>query len=150
MKPRHVTGLVLILSAALAALPGGAADTNSLRVVVKPSKTEVRVMEKFRVELRVENPAGTNQTVRVMSCSWDEEWKSSNTNISWLGWPCPANARIPIEIPPGGAYTNQLDMFIPGPVPRKTLAFQMGFTSIGSETTFWSDEVKLNILPPAK
>ena len=72
-------------------LAGDAADTNSLRVVVIPSKTEVHVKETFKVALRVENLTTTNQTVRVWSCSWDQEWKTSNTNISWLGWDCNGN-----------------------------------------------------------
>jgi hypothetical protein len=127
-----------------------AADTNSLRVVVILSKTEVRVKEKFKVALRVENPTTTNQTVRVMSCSWDEEWKSSNTNISWLGWNCLKNNIHSVEIPPGGAYTNELEMLISEPISKKTLSFRMGFTPIDSKQTFWSDDVQLNIIQPDK
>jgi hypothetical protein len=138
------------LSGALATCSTSAADSNSLRVVVKPSKTEVRIKEIFKVALRVENSTTTNQTVRVMSCIWDDEWKTSNTNISWLGWVCTRNLAIPIEIPPGGAYTNQLAMLIPQPISDKALSFRMSLTPIGSQTTFWSNDVKLKILPPDK
>ena len=127
-------------------------DTNKtpprLRVVIVPSKNEVRVKEQFKVGLRVENPTATNQIVRVWGCSWDEEWKSSNTNISWVGWDCGKNNTYDLTIPPGGAYTNELEMLIPQPISDHSPTFQMGFTPIGSETTFWSDGVKLNILPP--
>ena len=151
MKSKLLLGLALVLGGGwLTALPTNAADTNSLRVVVILSKTEVRIKETFKVALRVENPTTTNQTVRVMSCSWDEEWKTSNTNISWIGWACTRNVARNVEIPPGGAYTNQLDMLIPEPISKKTLSFRMGFTSIGSTNTLWSDEVKLHILPPEK
>jgi hypothetical protein len=122
------------------------ADTNSLRVVVIPSKTEVRIKEKFNVALRVENPTTTSQTVRVESCTWHGEWKTSNTNISWIPEICTVNfGAINVEIPPGGAYTNELEMFIPEPISEKTLSFRMGFTPIDSKKTFWSDEVKLNV-----
>jgi hypothetical protein len=151
MKPKLLLGLALVLSGGwLTALPTNAADTNLLRVVVIPSKTEVRVKETFKVALRVENPTTTNQTVRVWSCSWDEEWKSSNTNISWLGWICTRNVARNVEIPPGGAYTNELEMLIPEPIPENSLSFRMGFTPIDSEKTLWSDGVKLNILPSGK
>jgi hypothetical protein len=50
-----------------------------------------------------------------------------------------------VAIPPGGAYTNELDMLIPEPISEKTLSFRMGFTAIDSQQTFWSDEVKLNV-----
>jgi hypothetical protein len=150
MKPKLLLGLALVLSGGLAAFSSSATETNSLRVVVIPSKTEVRIKETFKVALRVENPTTTNQTVRVMSCSWDEEWKSSNTNISWLGWDCTKNNIRSIEIPPGGAYTNELEMLIPKPIPEKMITFRMGFTPIGGQQTFWSDEVKLSIHLPEK
>jgi hypothetical protein len=126
------------------------ADTNSLRVVVIPSKTEVHLKEKFKVALRVENPTTTNQTVRMMNCSWNEEWKTSNTNISWLGWDCIKNNIRSVEIPSGGAYTNELEMLIPEPISEKTLSFRMGFTSIDSKQTFWSEDIQLNIIPSDK
>ena len=130
-------------------ITNSAADTNSLRVVVIPSKTEVRIKEKFKVALRLENTTTTNQTVRVWSCSWDEEWKTSNTNISWIGWDCTRNVVRNVEIPPGGAYTNEFEMLISQPISKNLLSFRMGFTPIDSEETFWSDEIKLNIIASA-
>lgn len=149
MKSKLILCLALVLSGGLATFSTRAADMNSIRVVVIPSKTEVRVTEKFKVALRVENPTTTNQTVRVMSCSWDEEWQTSNTNISWIGWDCTRNGAKNVEVPPGGAYTNELDMLIPEPISEKTLLYRMGFTPIESKQTFWSDGVKLTILPSA-
>jgi hypothetical protein len=150
MNSKVILCFALVLSGVLVTFSTRAADTNSLRVVVIPSKTEVRVKETFKVALRVENPTTTNQTVRVMSCSWDDEWKTSNTNISWIGWGCTRNFAVNVKIPPGGAYTNELEMLIPKPVFQKMLSFRMGFTSIDSEKTYWSDEVKIKILLPEK
>ncbi len=127
-----------------------AAGTNTLRVVVIPSKTEVRVKEPFKVALRVENPAATNQMVRIWSCSWDDEWKSSNPNILFGGWVCTKNVVYDLTIPPGGAYTNELELLVPQPISDQTLTFQMGFTPIGSEKAYWSDKVKLNIISADK
>ena len=47
-----------------------------------------------------------------------------------------------VEIQPGGAYTNELEMLI----SEKTLSFRMGFTPIDSDRTFWSDDVQLNVI----
>ena len=145
MKPKLILGLALIWTGIFWSISTNAADTNTLRVVVIPSKTEVQVKETFKVALRVENPTATNQIVRVWSCSWDEEWKSSNTNIYFGGWVCTKNAAYDLTIPPGGAYTNELEMLIPEPISEKTLSFRMGFTPIDSQQTFWSGEVKLNV-----
>jgi hypothetical protein len=144
MNPKLTLSLALVLSSVFA----NAADTNSLRVVVIPSKTDVRIREPFRLVLRVENPTKTNQTVRVMNCSWDEEWQSSNTNIVLAGWECWRNFPVDVEIHPGGAYTNEAPMCIFNLIPDQELSFRMGFTSIGSTNTLWSNEVKLRILPP--
>jgi len=148
MKRKILLTLAFVLSSASAALSTSAGDTNALRVIVNPSKTGLHVKEVFRVALRVENQTATNQTVHVMSCSWYQEWKTSNTNISWIGWVCTKNFARNVEIPPGGAYTNQLEMVVPEPISPKTLSFRMGFTPIDSNETFWSDEVTLNILSP--
>jgi hypothetical protein len=90
----------------------------------------------------------TNQTVRVMNCSWQDEWKSSNPKIPWGGAVCSKNFAVDVEIPPGGAYTNEARILIYDLIPDKELSFHMGFTPIGSGKTYWSDEVKLKILPP--
>jgi len=144
MKPKLILGLALVLIGVFA----NAADTNSLRVVIIPSKTDVRVREPFGLALRVENPTRTNQTVRVMGCSWYEEWQSSNTNINLVGWPCWANGPVDVEIHTGGAYTNEASMLVYNLIPDKELSFRMGFTPMGSKETYWSNEVKLHILPP--
>jgi hypothetical protein len=119
-----------------------------LRIIVVPSKTEVRVREPFSLALRVENPTTTNQTVRVMNCSWQDEWTNSNPKISEMGWDCAKNFAVNVEIPPGGAYTNESQMLIYDLIPDKELSFRMGFTPIGSNKVFGSNEIKLRILPP--
>jgi hypothetical protein len=144
MKPKLILCLALVLSGGFV----NAADTNSLRVVIIPSKTEVRIKEPFSLALRVENPTQTNQTIRVMNCSWEDEWQSSNTNLPLGAWDCTKNFAVNVIIPPGGAYTNESSMLIYNLIPDKELSFRMGFTSIGSKETFWSNEVKLHILPP--
>src|SRR5688572_7653009 len=106
------------------------ANTNSLRVVVKPSRTEVHLNELFPVALRVENVSATNQHVRVMNCSWDQHWKTSTTNITWLDWNCAKNFAVTVQIAPGGAYTNELTMLVPAPSANGKLSFRMGFTPI--------------------
>ena len=150
LKSKLILCLVLIWTGIFWSISTNAADTNTLRVVVIPSKTEVQVKETFKVALRVENPTATNQMVRVWSCSWDEEWKTSNTNISWVSWACTINNDYDLTIPPGGAYTNELEMLIPQQISNQTLTFQMGFTPIGSEKAYWSDKVKLNIISADK
>lgn len=120
----------------------------ALRVVAIPSTNSVRLREPFKMAVRVENATGTNQTIGVMTCSWFDEWQVSNTNVTWVGWDCTKNNSHVLVIPPRGAYTNNGTMMIYNLIADKELSFRMGFTSIVSTQTFWSGEVKLQILPP--
>jgi hypothetical protein len=130
-------------------------DTNSLRVVVVPAQHFARLKEPFKVELRVENRTATSQTVQVMNCSWDEHWKSSNTNVIWEGWNCYKNFAVPVGIAPGRAYVKELKMVVmesPPADPKRPqfkdwISFRMGFTPIGSPKTIWSHEVALKVIP---
>ena len=149
MKTKFFLYLIFALSDVWAFFSTRATAANLFRVVVIPSQTDVRVKETFKVALRVENPTTNFETVRVMCCSWFEEWQISNQNISWLGWDCPKNFPLDVGIPPGGAYTNELAMIIPQPVAKDTLSFRMGFMSINSRKTIWSDDVKFYVLSPA-
>ncbi len=152
MKPKLILCLALVLSAGLfgCSTTAFAADTNSLRVIAIPSKISVRIREPFSLALRVENQTKTNQTVRVMNCAWEDEWQPSNLKIPWGFQQCEKNFAVTVQIPPGGAYTNEAPMCIYDLIPNKELSFRMGFTPIGSKETYWSNEVKLNILPPNK
>ncbi len=123
------------------------ANTNALRVIVKPSKTKVRVNEPFEVALRVENVSTTNQHVRVMNCSWDEHWKTSNNNITWHRWNCTRNFAVTIDLAPGGAYTNRMELLVPAPSANGKLSFRMGFTPIASTSTLWSDDIMIEVMP---
>ena len=147
MNPKLILCFTLIAFGTLATR-AGQDQSSSLRVVILPASLDVRIREPFTLALRVENPTRTNRTIRVMNCSWGEHWRSSNTNVSWGGWECTKNFAVDVTIPPGGAYTNQSPMYIYNLIPDRELPFRMGFTSIGSTNTLWSNEVKLHILPP--
>lgn len=149
MKFRFIFCFALLLSGILACISAEDSypkESPALRVVIIASKTEIRLREPFSLALRVENPTKTNQTVRVMNCSWDDEWLSSNPKIQLAGSVCTKNFAVNVVIPPGGAYTNESQILIYDPIPEKELSFKMGFTSIGSKDIFWSNEIKLHML----
>ncbi|MGA9778061.1 MAG: hypothetical protein ACLPRE_04850 [Limisphaerales bacterium] len=157
MNPKLPLCLALVLSGELAAFSSSAADMNSLRVVVIPSKSDVRAGEHLNLALRVENPTTTNQYVRVWSCSWPQNWQISNprTIRPDIVDICEFNPPITEKIPAGGSIRLDLEVIVSKPISliepgTRKLSFQMGFTPIDSKKTFWSDVVKINILPPDK
>ncbi|MEO5804809.1 MAG: hypothetical protein ABIR24_14895 [Verrucomicrobiota bacterium] len=116
-----------------------------LRVEVTASTNEVRLKESFKLVLRVENISKTDQTIRVMSCSWDQHWQSSNPAVSWVPWDCSNNFAMSVKLAPGNAYTNQMEMLVPQPTKEKKLSFRMGFTPLESTNTLWSNEVTIKV-----
>jgi hypothetical protein len=120
---------------------------NALRVVAIASTNEVRVAEPFKVALRVENRTKTNQTIRVMNCSWDEHWRSSHPAVSWIGRSCSKNFAVDVKLATDGAYTNQLEMFVTEGAVNPKVSFRMGFTPINETNTFWSDVVLMTVKP---
>jgi hypothetical protein len=149
MKPKFKVFLALISNCWLVVSINGADQKPSLalRVVVESSKTEVRVNEHFKVALRVVNPTKIKQTLRVMNCSWLDHWEMAGT-LSFVPWDCSKNFEIAVEIPPGGAYTNEVEMYLSEPIGQTRFSFRMGFTPIGSKKTFWSKDVEMRVIPP--
>jgi hypothetical protein len=154
MKPKLILYLALVLSGGLFGCSTSnqhRSDTNSLKVVVKLDKTQIHVREHFNLALRVENPTTTNQFVRVMSCSWWQQWRPSNPSIYFWQEPCTWNAPTSLKIPAGGTITFDLEVYVSEPISidpvTRKLSFQMGFTPIDSKKTFWSKEMTIQVIP---
>jgi hypothetical protein len=116
-----------------------------LTVRATTAKKTVRVEEPFDVRLRVVNASGTAQTFRVMNCSWDEHWKSSNPAVSWEGWACTKNYPVAVTLQPGEAYEKTLSMLLTKGAPGDEVSFKMGFRPIGSKRTYWSQKVTVRV-----
>jgi hypothetical protein len=154
MNPRTTHCLVLVLSGGLfncfsaPVYPVSTAPDSIFGIVVKPAKTQVLVRESFSVALRVENLTTTNQVVHTASQSWQVQWQTSNPDMSLMYPMATANIPITINIPPGGAYTNELSMCVVKPVTTNKLSFQMGFTpGVNVGKTYWSKEVTIDVFP---
>jgi hypothetical protein len=111
-------------------------------VTVKPKKNQVAVNQPFEVELRVVNASPSPQSFRVMNCSWDEHWRSSNARVTWVGWDCSKNSPVTVKLAPGEAYAKTLSMLVTAAGP---VSFKLGFTPLESKRTSWSNEVTLEL-----
>lgn len=137
------------------------------QVTAEPAKTKVRLHEVFKVALRVVNVTETPQLIRVMNCSWPDHWRASNPQVMNHGWDCSKNFPVDETIAPGAAYAKELEVVVCTPaecqvavasnqrtnpalknlVSAGPLSFKMGFTPIGSTQIYWSDEIKIEIVP---
>ena len=120
-----------------------------LTVTAKPEKTWVHLNEQFQVRLRVLNTSDTTQSFQVMNCSWDEHWRSSNKQVTWVGWPCSGNPVATETLKPGQAYEKTLATLVMAGAPKDKVSFKMGFTPIDSKRTYWSNEVTVQLVDAA-
>jgi hypothetical protein len=123
-------GLLLVIALASSAF------ADPLTVEVKPSTLSWHVDKPVEVGLRVVNTSKTKQTIRVMTCSWDEHWSSSDPAIRWSAWDCDKNGEHALELEPGKAYENKLPMTTTTPGKHR---FHMTFTPRGGAPTSSAD-----------
>ena len=118
---------------------------DGLCVTIWPRKTQVKLGERFDVLLRVVNASERPQIFEVWSCSWFQHWQCSNSCLAQERWACKGNAAKVIHLQPGEAHERTLKVYVRDPGASKIVAFRMGFTSLGSKRTFWSNEVVLGL-----
>ena len=75
---------------------GDEEEKPTLTVMVKPDRQKVRANATFELKLRVVNSSSSPQSIRVMNCSWDEHWKSSNAMVTWQSWDCTKNFEVTV------------------------------------------------------
>lgn len=115
-------------------------------VTIKTAATQVSRNKTFPVELRVVNTSATAQTIHTMSCSWDENWKSSNPHVLWQGWACKRNVALVFKLKPGKAYIKMLPMYVQAADPAThQVRFKMGFMPGRGKTTYWSNVISLRL-----
>jgi RNA polymerase sigma factor (sigma-70 family) len=129
---------------------GVGGNDNTLTVTIEPQKNRIRADEPFNVDVRVVNSSKSPQTIRVMSGSWRGHWKSSNESVAWERVVILKDVEQKVILEPGKAYEKTGAMFLVAGKPQQKVSFKVGFTPIGSNETFWSNEVTLQVEPEAK
>lgn len=105
-----------------------AAAADPLQIEVKPATLTWQVKQKVDVELVVTNPAKTAQSMKVMLCSWEDHWKSTDAVLTWERWGCDKNYPADVRLEPGKSRTWKLEMFATAP---GTHSLEMTFTPEG-------------------
>jgi hypothetical protein len=104
------------------------AAADPLRIDVKPATTTWKTNQHIPVELVVSNPAKTAQSMKVMLCSWEDHWKSSDAALTWEPWGCDKNYAADVTLAPGKSRTWKLEMFATAPGQH---SLEMTFTPEG-------------------
>ena len=140
MKPL----LVLVAFGALGAL-GTAANADPLSVKIKPAKARWKATTPVEVALEVTNSSSTKQTIHVMSCSWEGQWKSSDPDLGWTPWACDKNAPQTVDLAPGAAREWKLPMFAISTAKLGAHKLKLSFTPEGGSPA-WSNQVAITVV----
>jgi hypothetical protein len=155
----------------------GTNEPSPFKIIVTSTKTRVHVGEPFNVALELKNVSSTNQSIGVWSCSWEENWRSSNPNIPILGSiACLQNGVKHISLAPSELFKQkwedgkEIQMQVLPTVKTNKITFRISFTpstwgeiyfhdSSGKivktnqwwiedpKNTYLSDEITININP---
>lgn len=115
--------LLLCLSTVAAADP--------LRVEIAPATRTWKREQPVEVRLIVTNDAKTSQTMKVMSCGWDDHWTSNDAELRWRGFDCDKNFAAQVTLAPGKSREWKLPMFASPAAKLGTHALPLTFTPEG-------------------
>ena len=82
----------------------GGDKENTLTVTIKPRKNRIRADEPFDVDVRVVNSSKLAQSFRVMSGSWNGQWKSSSERVYWDPTTITKDVEQKVILEPGKGY----------------------------------------------
>jgi hypothetical protein len=138
MKTFAVAVLLLVLASA--------AHADALRVTIKPATSKWKLKARVPVTLKITNTGKTMSTFNVWSCSWGDQWVSSDNDLTWEPWGCDKNAPMPVGLAPGKSREWKLDMFaIEAARPGKH-QLKMTFAPEGGGKSITSNEVAINVV----
>jgi len=141
MRPLFV--LIALQSAAVAS------PTKTVTIEAVPAQARVHRGDSFGISLRTTNTTGVPQSVRIMSCSWAESWRSDDAQISPEGGVCTKNFEITLTLAPGGVDTRALTMVAAKDASFGAHAIRLGFTPIGAKDTVWSTAASVQVIESA-
>jgi hypothetical protein len=121
------------------------AQAGGLEVTIKPATSKWKVKARVVVTLKLTNTGKTMRTFSVWSCSWGDQWVSSNNDLTWEPWDCDKNAPMPVGLAPGKSREWKLEMFaIEAARPGKH-ELKMTFTPEGGGGSITSKKVAITV-----
>jgi uncharacterized cupredoxin-like copper-binding protein len=104
------------------------AHAGPLAVEIKPATSTWHQKKPVDVTLKVTNTSKTEVTFKVMGCSWEEHWRSSDRELTWQPWDCDKNAPSNVALAPGKAREWKLSMFATENAAPGAHSLEMTFT----------------------
>ncbi|MBA3465038.1 MAG: hypothetical protein H0T46_34205 [Deltaproteobacteria bacterium] len=123
-----------------------AAQSDGLKVSIKPATSKWKVKARVAVTLKITNTGKTMSTFSVWLCSWGDQWVSSDNDLTWEPWGCDKNAPMPVGLAPGKSREWKLDMFAIDAARPGKHQLKMTFTPEGSGKSITSNAAAITVI----
>ena len=123
---------------------GAVAHADPLAVTIKPATLTWRAKTPVDVVLEVANTSKTAQTIKVWTCSWGNNWASSDPELVWSPWGCDKNSERDETLAPGASTKWTLAMYPTPTAKRGVHQLRLGFTA-GGRAQQWSNKVAVTV-----
>ncbi|HEY8666836.1 MAG TPA: hypothetical protein VIL86_09235 [Tepidisphaeraceae bacterium] len=142
--------LILHLPArAATTAPTTAPDTTQpaapLAVELKVKGDTHRIGQPLNLVFRVVNKSKESQSFVAFSCSWSEHWQLSDKSVELPPIACAKNFPKQYTLAPGEVYEREAAATIAAGTKPGEITLKAGFTPHNSDTTLWSDEIKIKL-----
>lgn len=135
MKTLVILSALLAASAASGPGSASAAPADPLQIELKPATLTWRPKQPVDVTLKVTNTSKAEVKFEVMSCSWEDHWRSSDRELTWSPWGCDKNAPSRVVLAPGTSREWKLSMYATENAALGAHPLAMTFTPRGGTPT---------------
>ena len=124
-----------------------------MTVEIKVAQATVKNNEDFPVSTTIRNVDKDDQSLRIWSCSYPQQWTADNPAVHITNASCKKNDVILIRLKPGETYERMLSIQIVVAADlraQKSLVFRLRFEPVTSQKTgdfspVWSNSVTVSV-----
>lgn len=138
--------MFLIAALVVSRLASAAPPTRTVTIEAVPVQTRVHRNDVVSVRLQTRNTTDHTQAFRIMTCSWQDEWRSDDPQLVPGGADCAKNFAFTLTLAPGAVDVRVLALHVDTGASLGAHAFRLGFTAIGRKDTVWSTPATVRIV----
>jgi len=139
------TRLALVL--AMAAAGTASAGPLGVKVEARVTQSALHRGESAIAEVLVTNTTSTTQAFRIMSCSWDDSWRSDDRGFTTAGLvACAKNTETVLELAPDETDLRKLAVVVANDAAYGSHVVRLGWSPIGAKATEWSAPITFTVV----
>jgi hypothetical protein len=136
----------LLVLAFLAVASVAAADPLEARIDSAPARTQAG--QPLGVRVRLVNTTRSHLHVAIMSCSWPDQWQSSDAELTVNGADCGKNIPTALDLAPGASDVRTLTLSSSPGATVGAHKLRLGFTPLDAKATTWTGWTSVEVQKP--